>query len=194
MLKDKKKKASWWYLCVCVGDRWEAFQFIHYNTHTERTTNACAPQTHKKRKHLFLFLLLPCFFFPFFLFPILVVRRPLVSFLSLYLHIPPLSWQQTMSSSAQTRTVRLTVIAADGLVKKDLFFKLPDPFGMHWQRQLLYSNRAKCVIDSCCYRGWRANSYDHCHEKDTEPLLERELWPVMWHTQPRYVHTWHADK
>ncbi|KAJ8656091.1 hypothetical protein O0I10_008315 [Lichtheimia ornata] len=35
-----------------------------------------------------------------------------------------------MSSSAQTRTVRLTVIAADGLVKKDLFFKLPDPFAV----------------------------------------------------------------
>lgn len=35
-----------------------------------------------------------------------------------------------MSNSAQTRTVRLTVIAADGLIKKDLFFKLPDPFGM----------------------------------------------------------------
>ena len=34
-----------------------------------------------------------------------------------------------MSSSAQTKTIRLTVIAADGLVKKDLFFKLPDPFG-----------------------------------------------------------------
>ncbi|KAI8149652.1 hypothetical protein BJV82DRAFT_588730 [Fennellomyces sp. T-0311] len=35
-----------------------------------------------------------------------------------------------MSSSAQTKTVRLTVIAADGLVKKDLFFKLPDPFAV----------------------------------------------------------------
>lgn len=31
--------------------------------------------------------------------------------------------------SNSTRTVRLTVIAADGLVKKDLFFKMPDPFG-----------------------------------------------------------------
>lgn len=31
--------------------------------------------------------------------------------------------------SQSTRTVRLTVIAADGLVKRDLFFKLPDPFG-----------------------------------------------------------------
>jgi E3 ubiquitin-protein ligase NEDD4 len=31
--------------------------------------------------------------------------------------------------SSSTRTVRLTVIAADGLVKKDLFFKMPDPFG-----------------------------------------------------------------
>ncbi|ORX44255.1 HECT-domain-containing protein [Hesseltinella vesiculosa] len=30
----------------------------------------------------------------------------------------------------QTRTVRLTVIAADGLVKKDLFFKMPDPFAV----------------------------------------------------------------
>ncbi|ORY96177.1 hypothetical protein BCR43DRAFT_491214 [Syncephalastrum racemosum] len=30
----------------------------------------------------------------------------------------------------QTKTVRLTVIAADGLVKKDLFFKLPDPFAV----------------------------------------------------------------
>ena len=30
---------------------------------------------------------------------------------------------------SSTRTVRLTVIAADGLVKKDLFFKMPDPFG-----------------------------------------------------------------
>lgn len=30
-----------------------------------------------------------------------------------------------------TRTVRLTVIAADGLVKKDLFFKMPDPFGWY---------------------------------------------------------------
>ncbi|KAG1083922.1 hypothetical protein G6F42_022011 [Rhizopus arrhizus] len=29
-----------------------------------------------------------------------------------------------------TRTVRLTVIAADGLVKKDLFFKMPDPFAV----------------------------------------------------------------
>ncbi|KAI7860984.1 E3 ubiquitin-protein ligase RSP5 [Circinella umbellata] len=35
-----------------------------------------------------------------------------------------------MSSSAQTKTIRLTVIAADGLVKKDLFFKLPDPFAV----------------------------------------------------------------
>lgn len=31
---------------------------------------------------------------------------------------------------SSTRTVRLTVIAADGLIKKDLFFKLPDPFGI----------------------------------------------------------------
>ncbi|KAI8378514.1 hypothetical protein BD560DRAFT_389578 [Blakeslea trispora] len=29
-----------------------------------------------------------------------------------------------------TRTVRLTVIAADGLVKRDLFFKMPDPFAV----------------------------------------------------------------
>jgi E3 ubiquitin-protein ligase NEDD4 len=29
----------------------------------------------------------------------------------------------------ETKTIRLTVIAADGLIKKDLFFKLPDPFG-----------------------------------------------------------------
>lgn len=28
-----------------------------------------------------------------------------------------------------SKTVRLTVVAADGLIKKDLFFKLPDPFG-----------------------------------------------------------------
>lgn len=35
-----------------------------------------------------------------------------------------------------TRTVRLTVIAADGLVKKDLFFKMPDPFGNVVQLQL----------------------------------------------------------
>ncbi|KAF7725614.1 hypothetical protein EC973_009493 [Apophysomyces ossiformis] len=35
-----------------------------------------------------------------------------------------------MSSSSRTRTVRLTVIAADGLTKKDLFFKLPDPFAV----------------------------------------------------------------
>lgn len=34
-----------------------------------------------------------------------------------------------MSNSANTRTIRLTVIAADGLIKKDLFFKMPDPFG-----------------------------------------------------------------
>ncbi|CAO3643868.1 unnamed protein product [Mucor fragilis] len=32
--------------------------------------------------------------------------------------------------SSSTRTVRLTVIAADGLVKKDLFFKMPDPFAV----------------------------------------------------------------
>ncbi|KAF1803048.1 hypothetical protein V8B55DRAFT_1502034 [Mucor lusitanicus] len=31
---------------------------------------------------------------------------------------------------SSTRTVRLTVIAADGLVKKDLFFKMPDPFAV----------------------------------------------------------------
>jgi hypothetical protein len=36
---------------------------------------------------------------------------------------------KNMSNSVTTKTVRLTVIAADGLVKKDLFFKLPDPFG-----------------------------------------------------------------
>ncbi|ORZ02266.1 hypothetical protein BCR43DRAFT_465212 [Syncephalastrum racemosum] len=35
-----------------------------------------------------------------------------------------------MSNPPQTKTVRLTVIAADGLVKKDLFFKLPDPFAV----------------------------------------------------------------
>ncbi|KAL1926541.1 hypothetical protein VTP01DRAFT_5662 [Rhizomucor pusillus] len=34
------------------------------------------------------------------------------------------------NSRRQTKTVRLTVIAADGLVKKDLFFKLPDPFAV----------------------------------------------------------------
>lgn len=33
------------------------------------------------------------------------------------------------SSQANRRTIRLTVIAADGLIKKDLFFKMPDPFG-----------------------------------------------------------------
>ncbi|CEG66243.1 Putative E3 ubiquitin-protein ligase [Rhizopus microsporus] len=33
-------------------------------------------------------------------------------------------------SNPPTRTVRLTVIAADGLLKKDLFFKLPDPFAV----------------------------------------------------------------
>ncbi|CAO3618633.1 unnamed protein product [Mucor hiemalis] len=32
--------------------------------------------------------------------------------------------------SNSTRTVRLTVIAADGLVKKDLFFKMPNPFAV----------------------------------------------------------------
>ncbi|KAI7898890.1 E3 ubiquitin-protein ligase RSP5 [Cokeromyces recurvatus] len=31
---------------------------------------------------------------------------------------------------SSTRTVRLTVIAADGLIKKDLFFKMPDPFAV----------------------------------------------------------------
>ncbi|KAI8647384.1 E3 ubiquitin-protein ligase RSP5 [Parasitella parasitica] len=31
---------------------------------------------------------------------------------------------------SSTKTVRLTVIAADGLVKKDLFFKTPDPFAV----------------------------------------------------------------
>ncbi|KAG1065748.1 hypothetical protein G6F41_009017 [Rhizopus arrhizus] len=31
---------------------------------------------------------------------------------------------------SSTRTVRLTVVAADGLIKKDLFFKLPDPFAV----------------------------------------------------------------
>ncbi|KAG2207643.1 hypothetical protein INT46_005054 [Mucor plumbeus] len=31
---------------------------------------------------------------------------------------------------SSTKTVRLTVIAADGLVKKDLFFKMPDPFAV----------------------------------------------------------------
>lgn len=35
-----------------------------------------------------------------------------------------------MSNSANTRTIRLTVIAADGLIKKDLFFKMPDPFAV----------------------------------------------------------------
>ncbi|KAI7905858.1 uncharacterized protein BX663DRAFT_549000 [Cokeromyces recurvatus] len=35
-----------------------------------------------------------------------------------------------MSNSVTTRTVRLTVIAADGLIKKDLFFKMPDPFAV----------------------------------------------------------------
>lgn len=35
-----------------------------------------------------------------------------------------------MPTSASTRTIRLTVIAADGLIKKDLFFKMPDPFGI----------------------------------------------------------------
>ncbi|KAI8967641.1 hypothetical protein BDF20DRAFT_900412 [Mycotypha africana] len=36
----------------------------------------------------------------------------------------------SQSSSARTRTVRLTVIAADGLMKKDFFFKYPDPFAV----------------------------------------------------------------
>lgn len=47
-----------------------------------------------------------------------------------------------MSSSANTRTIRLTVIAADGLIKKDLFFKMPDPFGtllLHNTRNILIS-------------------------------------------------------
>ncbi|KAL7320719.1 hypothetical protein PS15m_000582 [Mucor circinelloides] len=35
-----------------------------------------------------------------------------------------------MPTSASTRTIRLTVIAADGLIKKDLFFKMPDPFAV----------------------------------------------------------------
>ncbi|KAI7862441.1 hypothetical protein BDF14DRAFT_1855541 [Spinellus fusiger] len=35
-----------------------------------------------------------------------------------------------MATSAQTTLVRLTVVAADGLMKKDLFFKLPDPFAV----------------------------------------------------------------
>jgi hypothetical protein len=41
-----------------------------------------------------------------------------------------------MPSSSSTKTVRLTVIAADGLVKKDLFFKLPDPFGKKIQKKI----------------------------------------------------------
>lgn len=53
----------------------------------------------------------------------------------------------------------------------------------HWQQdipiELIY------VYSSCCYCGWRTNTYDYCYEEDTEPLLERELWPVTWHTQPR---------
>ena len=36
-----------------------------------------------------------------------------------------------MPTSASTRIIRLTVIAADGLIKKDLFFKMPDPFGIN---------------------------------------------------------------
>ncbi|KAI8983859.1 hypothetical protein BDB01DRAFT_790372 [Pilobolus umbonatus] len=35
-----------------------------------------------------------------------------------------------MSNSARSRVIRLTVIAADGLMKKDLFFKMPDPFAI----------------------------------------------------------------
>lgn len=47
-----------------------------------------------------------------------------------------------MSSSANTRTIRLTVIAADGLIKKDLFFKMPDPFGKFLFLFLLFH----CII------------------------------------------------
>ncbi|KAL0089669.1 hypothetical protein F4703DRAFT_1477075 [Phycomyces blakesleeanus] len=35
-----------------------------------------------------------------------------------------------MASQIQKKTIRFTVISADGLLKKDLFFKLPDPFAV----------------------------------------------------------------
>lgn len=64
-----------------------------------------------------------------------------------------------------TRTVRLTVIAADGLIKKDLFFKLPDPFGTIYI-QTKIANKLITYI-SCCYCRWRTNTYDYSNEKDT---------------------------
>lgn len=120
---ERKKKT----LYMGVGDRWEAFQFVHYN--------ACAPQ----RQHLFLFLLLPCF--PFFPFPLsdTCPLPPLVCFIFIFVY-SSIDLTANMSGSAQTRTVRLTVIAADGLVKKDLFFKLPDPFGMPIDNKIFQSS------------------------------------------------------
>jgi E3 ubiquitin-protein ligase NEDD4 len=48
--------------------------------------------------------------------------------------------------SNSTKTVRLTVIAADGLVKKDLFFKLPDPFGKKNLQLVPYIHRRALLI------------------------------------------------
>lgn len=45
-----------------------------------------------------------------------------------------------MPTLASTRIIRLTVIAADGLIKKDLFFKMPDPFGI-----IINIFKCKCV-------------------------------------------------
>lgn len=140
----------------------------------------CSAET----QHLFLFLLLPCF--PFFPFPLsdTCPLPPLVCFLFIFVY-SSIDLTANMSGSAQTRTVRLTVIAADGLVKKDLFFKLPDPFGMPIDNKNFIPIELIYVYSSCCYCGWRTNTYNYCYEEDTEPLLERELWPVTWHTQPR---------
>lgn len=48
---------------------------------------------------------------------------------------------------SSTKTVRLTVIAADGLVKKDLFFKMPDPFGkcFNFFMSVIKEYRATCL-------------------------------------------------
>lgn len=64
-----------------------------------------------------------------------------------------------------TRTVRLTVIAADGLIKKDLFFKLPDPFGTIYIQTKITNKLITCI--SCCYCRWRTNTYDYSNEEDT---------------------------
>lgn len=73
-----------------------------------------------------------------------------------------------MPTSASTRTIRLTVIAADGLIKKDLFFKMPDPFGIIIM--IAYGIELKLLIFvycSCCHRRWRANTHNNSNEKDT---------------------------